>query len=96
MTINISLPTHLYKEIKTFIARRGYASFSEFFREAARNKVYPELTENGFTSEFEEAVLRAAKEPRDESKVWKTEKDIDEYFEKLRKELKLKRKNGQN
>lgn len=86
----------MHEDIKRFLMQKGYASISEFFRDAARDKVYPEITENGFTSEFEEAVLAAAKEPRNKSKVWRTEKDIDEYFEKLRKKLRIKKKNGKN
>ncbi len=69
-TINISLPSNLYKDIKAFLGKRGYASLSEFFREAARVKIYPEVTENGFTPKFEQEVLRAAQEPIDYSKTW--------------------------
>jgi len=40
---------------------RGYASISELIRQALRDVLYPKITENGFTPEFEEAVLRAEK-----------------------------------
>lgn len=97
MTINISLPKRLYREAKDVVEKRGYTSFSELLRNALREYLYPgALTENGFTPEFEERVLKAAKESIDKSRVWRSEKDIDEYFEKLRKELKIKRKNGKN
>lgn len=86
-TINISLPTSLYKDIKKTIKERGYSSASELVRDAVRRILYPQLTENRFTPEFEEAVLESAKEPLDESKVWKTDKDIDRYFTKLHKKL---------
>lgn len=86
-TVNISLPTTLYKDIKRTIRERGYSSVSELVRDAVRRVLYPEITENGFTPEFEEAVLKSAKEPIDESKVWETEEDIDKYFAKLHKKL---------
>lgn len=86
----------MYEDIRKYLSQKGYTSISEFFRDAARDKVYPEVTENGFTPEFEEAVFEAAKEPIDHSKTWKTEKDIHDYFENLRKELKIKRRNGKN
>lgn len=95
-TINISLPSQLYKEIKSFLSKRGYASISEFFRDAARDKLHPMVTENGFTPEFEQHVLEAAKEPIDHSKTWNTDKEIHDYFRKLRRELKLERKQKKN
>jgi len=85
MTVNISLPKNLYKDIKETIKERGYSSVSELMRDAVRRVIYPELTENGFTPEFEEAVLRSAKGSVDEKDVWETPEDIDKYFAKLRK-----------
>ena len=89
MTINISLPANLYKDIKKTIKERGYSSVSELARDGFRKIIYQEegLTENGFTPEFEAMVLKSAKEPIDESKVWETEEDIDRYFSKLHKKL---------
>lgn len=85
-TINISIPSQLYKEIKNFLTKRGYASISEFFRDAARDKLHPMVTENGFTPEFERRVLEAAKEPlRDDDVVLKTDKDVENYFRHLRR-----------
>lgn len=92
MTVNISLPKSMYQEAKKFLEHKGYASLSEFVRDSLRKTLYPEITENGFTREFEDQVLEAAKEPIDESKTWETGKDIKSYFRNLRKELKLKRK----
>lgn len=92
-TINISLPKTMYEDIKAYLARRGYSSVSELFRDTLRDKLYPEHTENGFTPEFEESVLRSAALPREKDKVWKTEKDIDQYFDALRKKLRIQRKN---
>lgn len=85
MTVNISLPASLYKDIKKTIKERGYSSVSELVRDAVRRVLYPELTENGFTPEFEEAVLRSARESVDEKDVWETPEDIDKYFAKLHK-----------
>lgn len=85
MTVNISLPINLYKDIKKTIEDRGYSSVSELVRDAVRRVIYPDLTENGFTSEFEEMVLRSAKESVDEKDVWETPGDIDKYFAKLHK-----------
>lgn len=93
MTINISLPKNLYEDAKVYLARRGYSSVSELLRDTLRDKLYPRLTENGFTPEFEESVLRSASLPLEKDKVWKTEKDIDQYFDALRKKLRNRRKN---
>jgi len=43
------------------------------------------LTENNFTQAFEEEVLLSAAEPTKKDKVWKTEKELKTYFDKLRK-----------
>ncbi|OGG14146.1 hypothetical protein A2773_05345 [Candidatus Gottesmanbacteria bacterium RIFCSPHIGHO2_01_FULL_39_10] len=94
MTINISLPKKLLADAKRVVNEKGYASISELMRDALRHKLYPGLTENGFTPEFEEAVLRAAKEPRDNDIVLRTDKDIENYFMHLKyppKRLKSKR-----
>lgn len=61
-TINISLPKALYDDAKKHVTKRRYTSVSELIREALRSKLYPELTENGFTREFEDKVLEAEKE----------------------------------
>ena len=87
-TINISIPTQMYKDIKAVIKEQGYASISEFVRSSIRNHMYPRITENGFTPEFEDEVLEAAKEPIDENKVWETQEDIHVYFDELRKKIK--------
>lgn len=86
-TINISLPTSMYRDIKAVMKREGYASVSEFMRAVVRTKMYPRITENGFTPEFEEEVLQAEAEPIDEDKVWETPEDIHAYFQQLKKEL---------
>ena len=85
-TINISLPKGMYDDAKKIIKEKHYSSMSELIRDALRKTMYANLTENGFTEEFEEEVLRSAKEP-DEGETWKTEKDIHRFFQNLRKEL---------
>jgi Arc/MetJ-type ribon-helix-helix transcriptional regulator len=69
-TINISLPTEMYKDAKLHVKRRGYASVSELIRDAVREWLYPRITINGFTPEFENQVLKAEKEPRENHRVW--------------------------
>lgn len=76
----------MYKDAKRAVHAQSYASISELIRAALRKQLYPELTINGFTPEFEEEVLRSAAEPEENDLVWETEKDITEYFNKLKKE----------
>jgi Arc/MetJ-type ribon-helix-helix transcriptional regulator len=85
MTVNISLPSNMYQDIKKTMQERGYSSVSELVRDAVRKIIYPEFTENGFTPEFEDAVLRSAKKSVDEKDVWKSPEDIDRYFARLNK-----------
>lgn len=94
-TVNISLPTSLYKDIKNTVKERGYSSVSELMRDAVRKTLYPEVTENGFTPEFEEMVLEAAKEPIDETKTIETDEDLERYFRELHQRLE-KRRHGKN
>lgn len=69
-TINISLPKSLLDDVKKMLSARGYSSVSELVREALRDMVYPNLTENGFTPEFEEEVLRRAAESTENDIEW--------------------------
>lgn len=69
-TINISLPASMYKDAKLALKTRGYASISELIRSALRGVLYPHVTENGFTPEFEEEVLRSDAEPVENSVKW--------------------------
>ena len=69
-TINISLPTALYADLKKAVSKHRYTSVSELIREAVRNWLYPRTTVNGFTSAFENRVLAAAKEPLSKSRKW--------------------------
>ena len=86
-TINISLPASMYQDMKVVISKQGYASVSEFVRSSIRAQMYPNITENGFTAEFEDGVLRADATPTDNDKVWETPGDVKMYFQKLRKKM---------
>lgn len=92
-TVNISLPKSMYEDARAMVTRRGYSSMSELFRDTLRDKLYPRITENGFTPEFEALVLESEKEPRSKDRVWRTEKDINDYFDALRKRIKKHAKN---
>lgn len=70
----------MYIDAKKILEKRGYASISELVRDALRGWLYPKITENGFTPEFEDIVLKSAAEPRRKDRVLKTEKDIENFF----------------
>lgn len=82
-TVNISLPTSMYKDAKRHMKVRGYSSISEFVRTALRTMIYPELTENGFMPEFEEKVLKSAALPLKDDIVFENEQEVDNYFRHL-------------
>ena len=86
-TINISLPESMYQDMKTVMSKQGYASVSEFVRSSIRVQMYPHITGNGFTTEFEDEVLRADATPTDNDKVLETPEDVKIYFKKLRKKM---------
>jgi Arc/MetJ-type ribon-helix-helix transcriptional regulator len=62
MTINISMPKAMYADAKKKVAARRYASISELIRDGVRAILYPNITVNGFTKEFEDSVLKSEKE----------------------------------
>ena len=43
-TINISLPTDMYKDAKKEVSKKNYASVSELVREGIRNIIYEDET----------------------------------------------------
>lgn len=69
-TVNISLPKTMYEDAKKMVDWRGYSSLSELIRDSLRDILYPSVTDNGFTPEFEERVLKASKEPLEKDIVW--------------------------
>lgn len=79
-TINISLPTNMYKDAKKALTAKRYSSVSELIRDALRRTLYAETTDNGFTKEFEDYVLRSAAEPQEKDIVFKTEEELQNYF----------------
>ena len=83
----------MYEQARRLVDRRGYSSISELIRDKLREELFPPVTENGFTPEFEEAVLEAEKEPLRKDRVWRTEKDINDYFDALRKRINKHAKN---
>ena len=60
----------MYEDAKKHVKRRGYTSVSELIRDAVREWLYPRITVNGFTPEFEKLVLKAEKEPREKDRAW--------------------------
>lgn len=84
-TINISLPKNMYNDAKKLLAARGYASISELVRDALRDTLYSRLTENGFTPEFEEEVLKSAASSRNNDILLETDADFKNYFLHLKK-----------
>lgn len=99
-TINISLPKSLLVAAKAESKKFGFASVSEYIRQAVRTHVYGldknGLTVNGFTPEFEDMVLEAEKEPIENDIVLETDKDVDDYFRSLRPKGKMKRANDKS
>lgn len=83
-TINISLPTSMYQDAKAILKVRGYASISELIRQSLRDMLYPQVTENGFTPAFEKKVLEAEKSPRKNDIILTTDKEIEDFFLKLK------------
>lgn len=70
----------MYDDAKRVLKKKGYASISELIRDSLRKQLYPTLTENGFTPDFEEEVLRASADPRDNDIILETDEDINNYF----------------
>ena len=85
-TINISLPEEMYKDVKKVAKKKRYTSVSELIRNALRKLLYKEeVTENGFTPEFEKKVLVAEREPDEKDLVLETQADVRDYFKYLKK-----------
>ena len=66
-------------DAKKVLVKRGFASISEYIRAALRRDLYPRLTENGFTPEFEAEVLKSAAEPRKNDVVWDGKTPFSEF-----------------
>jgi len=79
-TINISLPADMYKDAKRALAAKRYSSVSELIRDALRKTLYGKISQNGFTEEFENLVMESSREPEKNDLVFKTDKDLESYF----------------
>jgi len=79
-TINISLPMDMYKDAKKALTAKRYSSVSELIRDALRKTLYGEITQNGFTKEFEDYVLESARDPVKNDITFKSEKALKAYF----------------
>lgn len=91
-TINLSLPTEMYKRAKKLVAEGKYHSISELIRAGLR-RTFDEanqITENGFPGWFEDRVLESEAQPGEKDTVWETEEDINRYFKKFHKKLEKK------
>lgn len=98
MTINISLPRNLYEDAKKIVQTQSYSSVSELMRDALRKIVYPELTVNGFTKEFEDQILKIANKSDKDHIVLETKEEIDNYFRNLQlpSRYRVRVKNGKD
>lgn len=86
ITTNISMPKGLYDEAKKQAKKYHYNSVSELIRDALRWWMNDNLTRNGFTSEFEEEVLKASAEPRENDILWEgKESDLVQYDKNTKK-----------
>lgn len=92
-TINVSIPTKMYKKAKKLVAEGKYHSISELLRAGLRRTFYEvnQITENGFPGWFEDRILESADEPSSKDKVWETEEDINRYFKKFHKKVIIKK-----
>ena len=79
-TVNISLPTDMYRDAKKALTAKRYSSVSELIRDALRKILYSEVSVNGFTKDFEDYVLKSSSEPEKKDVVFKTEKELENYF----------------
>lgn len=86
-TINISMPTEMYKKAKKLVFEGKYHSISELIRAGLRRAFdeTDQITENGFPGWFEDRVLESAEQPLDKDTVWETEEDVNRYFKKFYK-----------
>ena len=72
----------MYDDARKVVAQKGYSSISELIRDTLRDLLYPKqkLTENGFTEEFEDEILKSAAEPRENDIVFENEKELKDFY----------------
>ena len=89
-TVTINITNDMKRVLDDQVKAGWFDSMNDAVKAAMRFWVEKkELTENGFTREVEEEILRSEKSPV--TGVWKSKEDIHEYFEKLRAEIKAKK-----
>ncbi len=74
----------MYKDAKRALVTKRYSSISELVRDALRKSLYGEITQNGFTKEFEDEVLASAAEPKKKDISLRTDKEVENYFRHLK------------
>lgn len=80
------MPKGLYTQAKVEAKKFHYNSVSEFIRDATRKLLYPRLTVNGFTPQFENMVLRSEKSSAKNDIVWGgKESDLVNYVKNPKK-----------
>jgi len=74
----------MYKDAKRALVTKRYSSVSELIRDALRKTLYGEITQNGFSNEFENEVLASAAEPRKKDIQLRTIKEVEDYLKHLK------------
>lgn len=74
----------MYEDAKKILSTKRYASISELIRDALRRVLYENLTENGFTNQFEDEILNAASDPLNKELLLKTDQNLKDYFKYLK------------
>lgn len=86
-TINISLPQNMYDDAKQMLIGKRYTSISELMRDALRRMLYQNISENGFTEEFETQILQSSLSSEETDVILETESDISNYFKSVNKKI---------
>lgn len=86
----------MYAEAKRVVKKQGYTSVSELFRASLRSTLYPKLTDNGFTSEFEDEILRRASDSNEEFIEWDGKTPFSDFVLTHPPRKYQKGRNGQN
>jgi len=84
-TINISLPQNMYDDAKQMLVGKRYTSISELMRDALRRMLYQNISENGFSEEFETEALQSSRESEETDITLETEADVNRYFQNISK-----------
>ena len=78
--INIRLPEDFLQQARTYAQSHGFLNVQEFFREAAREKIYDDL-------EIKPAYLKRLEST--DATTFLTEKEADQFEKKLNKAIRL-------